>query len=189
MTKAARVRVLSSEVIFKGRAITLKRDQVVEPSGIRATREWVDHPGSVVVLPVFPDGRILLIRQYRYAAGQDLWELVAGHNEPNEDRVTGAQRELMEETGYTAKKITKLLDFYPSPGLLGEKMEVLLAEGLTKGKANPEEDEKITVRVVPLSTALEWIRTGKIHDAKTIAGILYYEAFIRGRGRGRTRRT
>lgn len=159
------------------------RDHIVEPSGIKAMREWVKHPGSVVVLPVFPDGRILLIRQYRYAAAQVMWELVAGHKEPNEDYQTGAHRELEEESGYTAKKMTKLLEFFPSPGFLSEKMVVFLAEGLTKGKTRQEEDEKIDQRIVTLSQAEDWIRTGKILDAKTVSGILYYSKFARAKSR------
>jgi ADP-ribose diphosphatase len=181
LKKNAAVQVVSSELIFKGRVMEIFRDQIVEPSGIKATREWVKHPGSVVVLPIFPDGRILLIRQYRYAAAQEMWELVAGHKEPDEDFVTGAHRELEEESGYTAKKMKRLLEFYPSPGFLGEKMVVFLAEGLTKGVSNPEDDEKIAARIVPLAQAEDWIRTGKIRDAKTVCGILYYSKFMRGK--------
>jgi ADP-ribose pyrophosphatase len=179
MAKKKGVNVLSSEVKFAGRRMTVKRDEVIEPSGVRAVREWVEHPGSVVVMPVFPDGRIVLIRQYRYAAGEELWELVAGHNEPNEDPSTGAHRELLEETGYTAKKMTKMFDFFPSPGLLGELMVVFRAEGLTKGKAHPEDDEKITTKIVGLKQALDWIRSGKIRDAKTISGVLFHAQFAK----------
>ena len=129
---AGRVNILSSELLLRGRVWEIRRDTLEEPGGIKATREIIVHPGSVVVLPVFPDGRILMIRQYRHAAGQYLWELVAGHKEPNETFVEGGHRELREEAGYTARKLTKLLDIYPSPGLLGEIMEIYLAEGLTK---------------------------------------------------------
>jgi ADP-ribose pyrophosphatase len=181
--KKAPVQVVSSEPIFKGRVMEIFRDQIVEPSGIKAIREWVKHPGSVVVLPVFPDGRILLVRQYRYAAAQEMWELVAGHKEPNEDFITGAHRELEEESGYRAKKMKRLLEFYPSPGFLSEKMVVFLAEGLTKGLSNPEDDEKIEARIVLLSQAEDWIRSGKIRDAKTICGVLYYSKFIRGKSK------
>jgi ADP-ribose pyrophosphatase len=177
--KNAAVKVLSSESLFKGRVMEIMRDQIIEPSGVQAKREWVKHPGSVVVLPVFPDGRILLISQYRYAAQQQMWELVAGHKEPTEDFETGAQRELEEEAGYTAKKLTKLLEFYPSPGFLSEIMAVYVAEGLTKVKARPEADEKISSKIVKLSQVEEWIRKGKILDAKTISGVLFYSAFAR----------
>ncbi len=142
------------------------------------TREIIAHPGSVVVLPVLSDGRIVLIRQYRHAAGQYLWELVAGHQEPHENPVTGAHRELLEETGYTAPRIRKLLEIFPSPGLLGERMDIFLAEGLTKGKAQPEEDEKITQKIVTLREAEKWIRSGKIRDSKSVAGILFFARFV-----------
>ncbi len=183
MKKNAAVQVVSSELIFKGRVMEIYRDHIVEPSGIRAMREWVKHPGSVVVLPVFPDGRILLIRQYRYAAAQEMWELVAGHKERNEDFETGAHRELEEESGYTAKRMTKLLEFFPSPGFLSEKMVVFLAQGLTKGKSRQEEDEKIDQRIVTLTQAEDWIRIGKIRDAKTVSGILFYSKFARAQRR------
>jgi ADP-ribose pyrophosphatase len=176
--KAKRARVVSSKVLFRGRVFTLKRDRVAEPSGIVTTREIIEHPGSVVVLPVLSDGRIVLIRQYRHAAGQYLWELVAGHKEPHESAATGVHRELLEETGYSARRIRKLLEIFPSPGLLGERMDIFLAEGLTKGKAQPEEDEKITQKIVTLREAEKWIRSGKIIDSKSVAGILYYARFV-----------
>ncbi|MGA8365931.1 MAG: NUDIX hydrolase [Candidatus Acidiferrales bacterium] len=172
-----RARVLSSEVLFQGRVFGLRRDRVIEPSGIEAMREIVTHPGSAVVLPVLPDGRIVLIRQYRHAAGQYLWELVAGHKEPDESFAEGARRELREETGYTARRIRKLLEVFPSPGLLSERMVIFLAEGLTKGTARPEDDEKISQRIFTLHEAERWIRAGKIRDAKSVAGILYYARF------------
>jgi ADP-ribose pyrophosphatase len=177
---AKRVRILNSQVMFRGRVFEVRRDRVVEPSGLEATREIVVHPGSVVVLPVFADGRVLLIRQYRHAAGQYLWELVAGHKEPNETGAEGARRELQEETGYQARRIRKLFNVFPSPGLLGERMEIFLAEGLTKGAPQPEDDEKITHRIFRLREIERWIRSGKIRDAKTVSGILYYVKFARG---------
>jgi ADP-ribose pyrophosphatase len=177
-SRARRAKVVSSEVLFQGRVFTLKRDRVIEPSGIEATREIIAHPGSVVVLPVLPDGRIVLIRQYRHAAGQYLWELVAGHKEPDESFLKGAHRELQEETGYTARRVRKLLEVFPSPGLLGEKMVIFLAEGLTKGKARPEDDEKITQRVLTVKEAERWIKAGRIRDSKSVAGILYYAKFV-----------
>jgi len=176
--QSKRAKVTKSDVIFKGRVFTLQRDELVEPSGIVVTREVIIHPGSVVVLPVFDDGRILLIRQYRHAAGQDLWELVAGHKEPGEAPVEGARRELIEESGYAAKRMKKLLDIYPSPGLLGERMEIFLAQDLTKGVAHPEEDEKITVKIFTLKEVERMIRTNKICDSKSVSGILYYKNFI-----------
>jgi ADP-ribose pyrophosphatase len=177
-TRSKVAKILNSELIFQGRVFALKREQVVEPCGLTVTREIIAHPGSAVVLPAFADGRILLIRQYRHAAGEYLWELVAGHKEPNETFSEGARRELIEETGYAAKRVRKLLSVFPSPGLLGERMEIFLATGLTKGAARPEDDEKITSRVLTLREAGEWIRTGKIRDAKSVSGILYYTRFV-----------
>ena len=174
-------RVLSSELIYQGRVFALKKERVVEPSGLTVTREIVAHPGSVVVLPVFPDGRLLLIRQYRHAARQFLWELVAGHKEPNESFEEGAHRELLEEAGYSAQRVRKILEVYPSPGLLSEKMEIYLAEGLKKGVARPEDDEKITTRILTLKEVERWIREGKIRDSKSVSGILYYSKFIAGK--------
>jgi ADP-ribose pyrophosphatase len=173
-----KAKIVSSEVLFQGRVFTLKRDRIVEPGGIKAVREIIAHPGSVVVLPVLSDGRIVVIRQYRHAAGQYLWELVAGHKEPNESFLTGAHRELEEETGYTARKVRKLLEVFPSPGLLGERMVIFLAQGLKKGKARPEDDEKITQRILTLKEAERWIRNGTIRDSKSVSGILYYARFI-----------
>lgn len=174
-----RVKVLSSTEMCRGRVFTVRHDEIVEPSGLKATRDIVVHPGSVVIIPVLDDGRIVLIRQFRYAAGQYLWELVAGHKEPGEDPAKGARRELMEETGYTAKRIRKLFEIFPSPGLLSERMDIYLAEGLTKGAAQPEADEQISQKIVTLAEAKRWIRQAKICDAKTIAGLLYYSHFVR----------
>jgi ADP-ribose pyrophosphatase len=177
--KRRQAKVVASETLFQGRVFALQRDQVIEPGGIQATREIVAHPGSVVVLPVFPNGRIILIRQYRHAVGQYLWELVAGHKEPGETPVEGARRELEEEAGYTARRIRKLLEVFPAPGLLGERMDIFVAEGLSKVTARPEDDEKITHRIFSLAEAERWIRSGKIKYSKSVAGILYYSRFRR----------
>jgi ADP-ribose pyrophosphatase len=174
----AKAKVLSSKVMFCGRVFGVRRDHVIEPGGIKAVRELVIHPGSVVVLPVLPDGRILVIRQFRYVAGKYLWELVAGHKEKGESFAAGARRELQEEAGYTARRLTKMLEIFPSPGLLTERMVIYLAHDLTKGTPRPEDDEKITARVIPLLTAMQWIKRCKICDAKSVAGILYYARFI-----------
>lgn len=180
---SGRLRVINSTILCKARVFTVQHDEIIEPSGLKASRDIVVHPGSVVVIPVLDDGRIVLIRQFRYAAGQYLWELVAGHKEPGEDPAKGARRELLEETGYTAKSIRKLFEIFPSPGLLGERMDIYLAEGLTKGRPTPEDDEKISRKIVTLAEAERWIHEAKICDAKTIAGVLYYAQFVRQKGR------
>ena len=175
--KSSEAKVLSSKLLFRGRVFGVRRDHVIEPGGIEAIRELVTHPGSVVVLPVFPDGRILVIRQFRYVTGRYLWELVAGHKEPGESFAAGARRELQEEAGYTARRLRKMLEIFPSPGLLTERMIIYLAHGLRKGKPRPEDDEKITARLVTLPVAEQWIKRGRIRDAKSVAGILFYSKF------------
>ncbi len=175
--------VLSSQIIYQGKVFGIRRDEVIEPTGVRTTREMITHPGSVVVLPVLSDGRILLIQQYRYAARQFLWELVAGRMDPGETPMEGAERELREETGYSAKRLNIFLEFFPTPGFLEEKMYLLLAEGLTRGKAEPEDDEKIVARAYTHKQLEEMLRKGKLRDAKTIAGVLYYLKFLAPRAR------
>ena len=170
--------VLSSTIIYNGPVFGIRRDEVIEPSGVRATREVITHPGSVVVLPVLPDGRIVLIRQYRYAARQYLWELVAGRIDAGETPKVAAARELIEETGFRAKRFRVFLDVFPTPGFLEERMFILLAEGLTAGEAEPEEDEKIISRAYNRKQLEEMIRDGKLRDAKSIAGILYYFRYL-----------
>ena len=157
----------------------VRRDEVLEPGGLRATREVITHPGSVVVLPVLDDGRVVLVRQYRHATRQYLWELVAGRMDPGETPKRAAARELLEETGYRAKRYSVFLDVFPTPGFLEERMFILLAEGLTAGEAQPEEDEKIEVRAYSLKELKEMIHRGKLRDAKSVAGILYYVTFMR----------
>jgi ADP-ribose pyrophosphatase len=171
-------RVLSRKTVFRSPIFDVERQEVIEPQGVRATRVIVTHPGSVVVLPVFPDGRLLLIRQYRHTAKQYLWEAVAGRKDPGETFAHGAHRELKEETGYTAKKLTKLMDVFPTPGFVAENMVIFAAHGLSKGVATPEADEKITQRIFTQKEAEGWIKSGRIRDAKTVAAVLYYSRFL-----------
>lgn len=181
--KSTRARILRSKIIYKGPVFGVRRDEVLEPGGIRTTREVVTHPGSVVILPLLPDGRILLVRQYRHATRQFLWELVAGRIERGENPRQAAARELLEETGYHAKRYRVFLDIFPTPGFLEERMYILLAQELTSGDARPEEDEKITSRAFSRSQLRRMIRHGKLRDAKTIAGLLYYFSFLAPRSR------
>lgn len=174
----ATARILRSKIIYKGPVFGVRRDEVLEPGGLRAVREVITHPGSVVVLPVLPDGRILLIRQYRYATRQYLWELVAGRIDSGETVREAAARELIEETGYRAKRFRVFLDVFPTPGFLEERMYILLAEQLTAGQAQPEEDEKITAKAFGRADLERMIETNVLRDAKTIAGLLYYFRFL-----------
>jgi ADP-ribose pyrophosphatase len=176
--RAKTAKILSSTTVYEGAVFGIRRDVVIEPSGVRAIREVITHPGSVVVLPVLPDGRILLIQQYRHATRQYLWELVAGRIDSGETPKAAAARELIEETGYRAKRLRVFMEFFPTPGFLEEKMFLLLAEGLSAGEAEPEEDEKIISRAYKRKELEVMIRRGKLRDAKSIAGILFYLRFL-----------
>jgi ADP-ribose pyrophosphatase len=166
-------RVLESRKIYCGRLIQLRVDRIIEPGGVRAEREVVHHAGSVVVLAHSGDGRIVLVRQYRYPAKQFLWELIAGGLEPGERPLAAARRELLEETGYRAKKLRVLFDFFPSPGILTEKMFLVEASELTRSKARPDRDERIEVgHFTPVQVG-EMIKSGRIRDAKTLVGLLW----------------
>jgi ADP-ribose pyrophosphatase len=174
-------KILHSEIVYKGRVFGVRRDEVLEPGGVRAIREVITHPGSVVVLPVLPDGRILLIRQYRHATRQYLWELVAGRIDGGESVKKAAARELMEETGYAAKRYRVFLDMFPTPGFLEERMYILLAQKLTPGEAHPEEDERITSKAFEPAALERMIERNVLRDAKSIAGLLYYFRFLAGK--------
>jgi ADP-ribose pyrophosphatase len=176
--KSRTAKILRSKTVYKGRVFGIRRDEVIEPSGVRTTREMITHPGSVVVLPVLPDKKIVLIRQYRHAARQYMWELVAGRIDGGEGPKKAAARELIEETGYRAKKFTIFLDVFPTPGFLEERMYILLAEQVTPGESHPEEDEKIEAKSYTRKELEQMIHSGKIIDAKTIAGLLYYFRFL-----------
>lgn len=168
--------VLASKVAFRGPVFYVTSDRVREPGGIVARRDRVRHPGSVVILAVDDSGseaRVLLARQFRYAADQRLWELPAGRIDADEEPLAAAQRELLEETGYTAKRWQRALFFYSSPGFLDETMAIYLASGLIPGPAQPEEDELIQKRLFPLSAALRMVMNGRIRDGKTIVGVLW----------------
>ena len=138
-------------------------------------RDIVHHPGAAVILPRFSDGRVLLIRQYRMAAGRLLWELPAGTIDQGETPLQTARRELTEETGYRASSWRKLVACYPSPGLLTEKMSLFLAQNLRPGPARTEEDERILPRAFSMREALSMVRDGEIRDAKTMIGLLYFD--------------
>lgn len=177
-SRKSAARVISSKSVFKGPVFSVVSQQVEEPDGVRVRRDIVEHPGSIVILALDDSGkspRVLLERQYRHAAGARLWELPAGSLDPGEKPLPAARRELLEETGYTASKWEKALYFYVSPGFLSESMHVYLARGLKKGKAQPEDDERIAIRFFPLHQAVKMALTGKIIDAKTIAPLLWLE--------------
>ena len=171
--------LISSKVVFQGPLFRVLHDKLIEPGGKRSERDVIRHNGSVVILAVDKskskrDPYIVMERQYRHAAQQYLWELPAGKLDSGEDPLVGAQRELEEETGYRAKKWKPLVEYYGSPGFLGESMKVFLAEGLMAGDAHPEDDEDIEFRLVKLSEIVEMIEKGAIKDGKTLCSVLLY---------------
>jgi ADP-ribose pyrophosphatase len=176
---AETAKVLSSKVVFKGPVFRVVHDKLIEPGGRRNERDVIRHNGSVVILALDSskskrDPWIVMERQYRHAANQFLWELPAGKIEEGEEPVEGAQRELLEETGYRAKKWRPLVEYFASPGFLGEAMKVFVAEGLQAGEAQPEDDEAIELRLVKLSEVLKLIDKGAIRDGKTLTSVLLY---------------
>ena len=164
----------SSEAIFDGVLLHVKRDTVKLPNGKEATREWIKHPGASSVIPLLPDGRIILVRQYRYPIDAVTLEVPAGKlDAPDEDPLVCAERELSEETGYTAEHITKLTTIV---GFSNEKIHLYAAEGLTPGKQHTDEDEFINVVKVPLAEAVAMATDGRIVDAKSVISILMLAA-------------
>ena len=174
MLKAMSIEKIESKTIYEGVVFDVRVDTIRE-NGKTHDREVVEHSGSVVILPVFDDGTVALVRQYRHAVGKELLELPAGGIEENEDPKDGAVRELEEEIGVTAEKIELLCSVYVSPGFLSEKMNIYLATGLTEVGQKLEGDENITLERHSFDQLHEMIRSGEIEDAKTIVGILYAE--------------
>jgi ADP-ribose pyrophosphatase len=175
-SKQASARVLKQRVVFRGPVFTVTSEQIEEPGGVRVRRDMIRHPGSVVILVVDDSGReprVLLARQYRYAARQRLWELPAGRIDKGEAELAAAKRELREETGFTARRWTRAMFFWVSPGFLDETMAIYLARDIERGDAEPEDDEVIAKRFFPLPAALRMVMNGTIRDAKTIAAVLW----------------
>jgi ADP-ribose pyrophosphatase len=178
---SSKPRLISSKLAYKGKVFSVFTDKVEEPGGNINVRDVIRHDGSVVILAVDEsknpnDPDIIFARQYRHAAGQFLLELPAGRVEPKEATLAAAKRELIEETGYRAKRWTLLTKYFASPGFLGEWMQIYLARDIREGASTPEPDENIEVLRLPLSEALALVAANKIHDGKTLIGLMLFDA-------------
>lgn len=180
MDRDLRERLISSRLVFEGALISLRVDEVELPDGRRATREWVPHRGAVAIVPLLEDGRVVMIRQYRHAAGRVLWELPAGVLEEGEDPAAAACRELTEETGYRAAQLSPLFSAYLSPGFSGELIHLFVARGLSRVEASSESDEHLVTALLPLEEAVAMVLRGEVQNAAAVCGILAVAQRARG---------
>ena len=170
---------LSAEYKFKGRIINLRVDEALLPNGATASREIVEHNGGICVVPLTENNEVLMVEQFRYPYGELVLEIPAGKRDGNEEPLDGGKRELREETGATAESYTFLGELYPTPGYCGEIIYMYLARGLSYGETDPDEDEFLNLKRIPLETAVEMIMKGEIKDAKTQAAILKTERLLK----------
>ena len=169
---------ISSEIIYQGRVLDVRRDEVCLPNGNISIREWIKHPGAVCMIPRLPDNRIALIRQYRYPVKKEMIELPAGKLEENEKPEVCAMRELEEEIGYRSEKLTFLTHIHPAVGFADEEMGLYMAENLVKTASNQDEDEFLEIMPTHLDETVKMVWNGKITDVKTIIGILWAERLL-----------
>jgi ADP-ribose diphosphatase len=165
-------RRISTRRVYEGRVLDLDVDEVEEPGGVRAIREVVRHRGSVAALAVHDDGNVVLVRQYRYAVNEAVWEIPAGRLDPGETPLEGARRELEEEVGLRAARLEPMFAFYTTPGFCDERIHVFRATGLSTVPARPEEDERIEPRVLSLEAAREMVARGEVREGKTLVALL-----------------
>jgi len=170
---------LSFEYKFKGRIINLRVDEALLPNGATASREIVEHNGGICVVPLTENNEILMVEQFRYPYSEVVLEIPAGKRDGNEEPLDGGKRELKEETGATAESYTFLGELYPTPGYCGEIIYMYLARGLSYGETDPDEDEFLNVKKIPLEKAVDMIMKGEIKDAKTQTAILKVERMLK----------
>ena len=171
-------RKLSSRTVYRGRIFDVLVDEVELPSGRKTNREVVRHKGAVGLVPVLEDGRVVLEEQYRYPAEEILIEIPAGRLEEGEDPDDTAKRELLEETGYLADTMERVLTFFTTPGYTSEKLYLYIARGLKKAESKPDFDENIRLMEISVEEALGLVEKGKIKDGKTIVALLYYKELV-----------
>jgi len=170
----------SDPIVLESRKFSVARRRATDRSGAARSYDYVIHPGAAVILPILPDGRVVLIRNQRFAIGKTLWELPAGTLDANEAPAACAARELREETGYEAGRLTPLLTTWSSPGFCTERLYAFLATELRAGASAQEDDEDIELAPLDYALTMERVRSGEISDGKTVTALLYYDRFVRG---------
>lgn len=172
---------ISSEQIWQGKLLDVRRDRVRLPDGSEGIREYVTHPGAVVIIPVLPNGKLIFERQYRYPVGRVMLELPAGKIDPNEAPLLTAKRELQEETGHAAEQWRHLGTMHPTIGYANERIEIFLAEGLRSlGQNNLDEGEFLELLELSMDEAMEAVRKGVLTDGKTLSALLWAEKVLSG---------
>lgn len=171
---------ISSEVVYSGRLLHVRRDEVRLPDGNTSVREYITHPGAVVIIPIADNGELILERQHRYPLHRDFIELPAGKIDAGEETLACAQRELLEETGYTARDWRYVTTVYPCIGYTDERLVYYLARGLEYSGHQPDEDEFLEIFQLPFTQALEMIKSGEICEVKTVVGLFWLEKILKG---------
>jgi len=171
---------MAREIVYTGRRVSVAVDTFTAPDGTTVRRDFIMHPGAVVILPILDPEHVVLLRNHRWVVGETLWEVPAGTREPDEELESCARRELAEETGYSAARWTYLGYVYASPGVMNEQLHLFVAEGLTPGPMALEADEELEPVTVPLAEAVRMCLSGEVKDAKTITTLLLWERKQRG---------
>ena len=166
-------KTIESEIIYKGRILTLRKDKVSINDNVIAQREIIEHQGAVAVLAITEDNRVVLVKQYRKPIERDILEIPAGKIDPGEEPIETARRELREETGYSAEKMELIYKMYPALGYSDELIYIYQAEGLMAGETEFDEDENIELIEMPIQDAFAMLEAGEIEDGKTIIGLLH----------------
>ena len=171
-------KTIFSEKIYKGELLDVRKDKVSLPDNEIGYREWINHPGASCCVPILPDNKIILVKQYRYAIKDESIEIPAGKIDSNEDPKECANRELIEETGFKSNKLTLLTSIYPAIGFANEKIWIYLAENLEKSNSKTDNDEFIEIISIDHNTAMKMIREGMIKDSKTIIAIMWLDKYF-----------
>ncbi|MCL2145105.1 MAG: NUDIX hydrolase [Endomicrobia bacterium] len=172
-------KLIKQERLYKGKAVDFYKDEVALKNGQVAVREYLGHPGAAAILPFLDRRNIVLVKQYRYPIGKYTYEIPAGKLDPDETPLNCIKRELEEETGYRAKRIEKMLDFYPTTAFSNEILHIFAAFGLVKGDSHPDEDEFVSTKFFDFKKAVNMVKSGEIMDSKTVIALLYFDNILK----------